>query len=187
MDASSLIDSLERTAEILPALIEGLKEADLRWRPPGDDGAEGTGGWSILEIVCHMADEEVEDFRMRLALTLRDPQEEWPGIDPEGAAAQRAYNESAMGDVLERFVSERKASVEGLRGLLPPESAEAPDWAVAHQHPKIGALRAGDLLASWAAHDALHIRQISKRLFQLVQRNAQPYSTTYAGPWPEAR
>ena len=42
---------------------------------------------------------------------------------------------------------------------------------------------AGDLLAAWSAHDALHLRQISKRLYQIAQRDAGSYSVQYAGEW----
>jgi hypothetical protein len=82
VNARALIDRLERFADILPAVVDGLSEADARWRPDGT-------GWSILEIVTHMADEEVEDFRRRVDLTLRDPEAAWPPIDPEGWAAGR--------------------------------------------------------------------------------------------------
>ena len=40
-----------------------------------------------------------------------------------------------------------------------------------------------DLLTSWAAHDALHLRQIAKRLFQLAERDGGEYNSRYAGEW----
>jgi hypothetical protein len=36
-------------------------------------------------------------------------------------------------------------------------------------------------MASWAAHDALHLRQIAKRLYELTARDAGRYSAGYAG------
>jgi hypothetical protein len=42
-------------------------------------------------------------------------------------------------------------------------------------------MRAGDLLASWAAHDARHLEQIAKRLHGLAARDGTPYSVAYAG------
>jgi hypothetical protein len=39
------------------------------------------------------------------------------------------------------------------------------------------------LLASWAAHDALHLRQIARRLHGLAARDAGPYGVAYAGEW----
>ncbi|MGI9516640.1 MAG: DinB family protein, partial [Pirellulaceae bacterium] len=165
-----LVDALDRFQTVLPALVAGLDDEAVRWRPP-------TGHWSILEIVCHLADEEIEDFRKRVELTLRDPAQAWPPIDPEGVAVSRAYNEQQLDEVLQRFVDERQQSVRWLRGL------DKPDWDHAYNHPKFGPIQAGEVLAAWAAHDQLHARQIAKRLFELCQHYADPYGVSYAGDW----
>ena len=44
-------------------------------------------------------------------------------------------------------------------------------------------MRAGDLLASWCAHDALHLRQVAKRLHQLTDAQAGDFEVGYAGDW----
>ncbi len=168
MHLKRLIDSLERFAEILPAVVRGVSADDARWKP-------ADGAWSILEIVTHMADEEVEDFRTRVELTLRDPAEPWPPIDPETWAVDRRYNEGDLAGALKRFVSERCRSIKWLRGNANP------DWSKAHPHPQLGPLRAGDIFAAWVAHDALHLRQITKRMHQMTQRDAGEYRSDYAG------
>ena len=170
MNAPHLIESLKRFANVLPAVVRDLTPAEARWRP-------ADGAWSILEVVTHLADEEVEDFRARLELTLGDPVEPWPPTDPEAWAVQRRYNEGDLHKVVARFVAERRASVQWLAGL------EAPDLSKAYDHPKWGPIRAGDILVSWAAHDALHLRQMAKRLFQLAQHHGGAYTTDYAGSW----
>ena len=170
MDAKALIDRLERFADILPAVVRGLSDEDARWRP---DGAS----WSILEIVTHMADEEVEDFRRRVELTLGDPEAAWPSIDPEGWAVERRYNEGRLVEAVERFAVARRESVRWLRGL------DDPDWTRAYRHPKIGAMPAGEVFTAWAAHDALHLRQIAKRLYQMTARDGGEYGPDYAGSW----
>ncbi len=164
-----LIGRLAGFAETLPAVVARVPDADARWRPQ-------QGAWSILEIVGHLADEETDDFRMRTELTLRDPELPWPPIDPEGAAVERRYNEADLGRTVSRFVRVRSESITWLNQLRDP------DWSRAHRH-KLGDIRAGDVLAAWVAHDALHLRQIAKRLFQLTQRDAGVYSTGYAGRW----
>lgn len=169
MDAAALIARLEVLPAVLPALVGGLSGADARWKPP-------SGAWSVLEVVNHLVDEEVEDFRRRLELTLRDPALPWPKNDPEGWATARRYNERELGESLRRFLMEREASLRWLRSLRDP------DWTRAYQHP-IGPLAAGDLMTSWAAHDTLHIRQIAKRLYELAGRDGAPYSSAYAGQW----
>ena len=110
-------------------------------------------------------------------LNLRDPAAQWPGIDPEGWARERKYNERGLGESVERFLKERRASLAWLKGI-----GEA-DWARAHAHPALGSLRAGDLMGSWAAHDWLHLRQIAKRRYELAARDAEGFGVGYAGKW----
>ena len=175
MNSVKLVDSMERFGATLPVLVKNVAIDDARWKPSEQD-------WSILEIMRHLGDEEVEDFRTRLRLTLESPEQEWPRIDPTGWAVQRKYNDANFDEAVQRFVSERAVSVKWLRSLCADHQGE-PNWNIAHHHPKIGPIRAGDLLAAWAAHDSLHLRQISKRLFQLTQRDSGDFSVRYAGEW----
>ena len=156
----------------MPSVVACLSERDARWKP-------ANGAWSVLEIVNHLADEESDDFRMRVEMTLRDPGLEWPKIDPEEWGRTRLlegkkYNERFLGESTARFVAERKKSVSWLKSL------REPDWSRAHLHPRGGPLSAGLLLASWAAHDALHLRQIAKRMYELAARDE---NVGYAGAW----
>ena len=89
VETRNLIGSLERFADILPNMVRGVSTDDARWRP-------ADGAWSILEIVAHLADEEVHDFRARVELTLRDPTAPWPPIDPETWAIERRYNDDDL-------------------------------------------------------------------------------------------
>jgi hypothetical protein len=173
MNHHALIASLDRFRTILPAVIAGITTEDARWQP-------NESHWSILEILMHLCDEEIEDFRTRLRVTLEIPKhgmKPWPPIDPEGWAVARVYNDADFDHAVARFVKERKDSIDWLRSL------DDADWSVAYQHPKFGPIRAGDLLAAWAAHDLLHLRQIAKRLYQIAQRDAEGFSTRYAGEW----
>lgn len=175
MDTGAIIRRLDSFPAALRAAVAGVTADEARWKPPHPKYP--AGAWSILEIVCHLGDEEVDDFRTRLSSTLRDPAAQWPAIDPEGWAVARRYNDRDLGESVVRFVAERKSSVDWLRSL------SNPDWTAAHQHPRFGPIRAGDLLVSWAAHDALHLRQIAKRFFELAGRDGPEYVTRYAGEW----
>lgn len=168
MDAHALIARLERLPAALDALLVGLPEADLRHRPPA-------GGWSIVEVLGHLLAEETDDFRPRLRLTLEDPFQPWPRLDPERTVEERRFQEAAPADLLRGLREERARSVAWLRAL------PAPRWDLAHQPPKPPPLCAGDLLASWAAHDARHLEQIAKRLHALAARDGAPYDVGYAG------
>lgn len=172
MSPASLITRLERFAEALPAVACCVSEADARWKP-------ASGNWSVLEVVRHLIDEEREDFRARVRLTL-ERGGDWPKIDPPAWAIARRYNEQDFGASIAEFVRERQASIAWLRSLGDPEHV---DWTIAYQHPKVGPVTAGLLLASWAAHDTLHLRQIAKRMHDLAARDGEPNSVGYAGEW----
>lgn len=170
MNLDSILARMQAVPAALTALVAGLSDDDLRWRPSENE-------WSILEVLCHLADEEVEDFRARLELTLRGDGAPWPPINPPQAALERKYRGQDAQKGLDRFATERAASIAWLRTL------SGANWSAEHRHPSLGVLRAGDLLASWAAHDALHLKQIAKRLLQLAQRDAPGFGTAYAGDW----
>jgi hypothetical protein len=171
IDAKRLIDKLERFGVAFPTVVAGMEPRDARWKP-------GDGAWSVVEIARHLLDEEVEDFRRRMRLTIETPEADWPGNDPVGWAKQRDYNSADLGETAKKFAAERAESVRWLRGL-----GDGFDWSIAHRHPQHGAFAAGDLLASWAAHDALHLRQVAKRMHQLAGRDGGNFSIAYAGEW----
>ncbi len=176
MNADALVRRLEAFAGTLPSAVAGVTAEEARVRP-------ASGAWSIVEIVNHLVDEECEDFRPRLELVLRDPAIPWPAIDPEGAAMSRRYQEHGLEESVARFVEERRKSVDWLRGRVARLGPDDPAWRRRYTHPKGWSVRAGDVFAAWAAHDALHLRQIAKRLHELAARDAGEFETGYAGEW----
>lgn len=176
MNVEGIVRRMAAMPAMVEAMVSGLTEEEWRWNP--EHAGYPGGAWSVLEIVCHLCDEEVEDFRTRVGLTLRDAAAAWPGIDPEGWARERGYNGRELRAEVERLGRERAASVAWLRAL-----PRGTDWGATHHHPKFGGISAGDLLTAWGAHDALHLRQVSKRLWELAQRDGAGYSARYAGEW----
>ena len=170
MDLDRITQRMGRFPRVLETLLDGMDESDGRWKPAPEH-------WSVVEIVCHLADEEVEDFRQRLRLTIESPETEWPTIDPQQAVIDRRYNQQSLADSLHRFSRERETSLDWLRSL------ENVDWSCGHNHPRVGLVPAGSLLASWVAHDQLHMRQIARRLYDLSARDASPFPNDYAGDW----
>jgi DinB superfamily len=169
-DALRIIDRLARFPSAFQSAVQIVAPEDARWKPAPEH-------WSILEIACHMLDEEREDFRPRIRSTLEAPEKPWPALDLDGVAERRGYNDRDLPTTVKGFVDEREASIAWLRSL------ETPDWTKAYIHPKVGPVAAGELLAAWSAHDALHLRQISKRIHNLAGRDGEPYSLRYAGEW----
>ena len=167
----SAVRSLEASAASIGALARPLTPEERNWRPK-------PGAWSIHDVVCHLLDEERDDFRQRLRLVLEDPSREWPPIDPEGWPKSRNYGSRDFAETLAAWEAERADSLAWLRSLdgsgLALDNAHTMPW---------GALRAGDLLGSWVAHDLLHLRQITSRRFQALVATSEPYVTLYAGAW----
>ena len=170
MDATWFIDRLEAFGNVPPTLLARLDPIDGAWSPSPTD-------WSLVEILSHLVDEEIEDFRMRLRLTLEDPTAAWPSIDPEGVAESRHYASRSLPSMLTQWRSVRLDSVAWLRSL------KHLDVDATHRHAQFGSMTAGDLLASWCAHDHLHLRQIAKRLYELSAVRGDPHHVTYAGEW----
>ena len=160
---------LARGAEIIPALVSGITQAEARSRPAPES-------WSIVEVVCHLWDEEREDFRQRLDIILHRPGETWPPIDPQGWVTARKYNDRDLAEALDNFVAERNQSLAWLRRL------SAPNWE-AEYITQFGPIKAGDMLASWAAHDNLHMRQLVELRRSRVVSIAEPDDVGYAGEW----
>ncbi|HEX5131321.1 MAG TPA: DinB family protein [Candidatus Krumholzibacteria bacterium] len=169
-DASAFARRLAASGEALVALVADVDRDEAVWRP-------AAGRWSILEIVGHLVDEERHDFRQRLRLLLADPARVWPPIDPEGLVRSSNFNARELNDLAGEFVAEREQSVEWLASLV------TPDWEHACTHPTAGVLTAAGLLHAWAAHDLLHLRQLTAVRFARLQSLAAPAALDYAGTW----
>lgn len=170
MDMDAISARFTATAEAIRLLAAEVTEEQARWKPAPER-------WSILEVISHLDDEERDDFRARIDLTLHHPDTPWPGIDPEGWARERRYNERNLGESIQRFLAERQRSLAWLSGL------ETPDWSRSRTHPVAGELRAGDLMASWLAHDLLHIKQLARLHYDYQAVRLAPYAADYAGGW----
>jgi hypothetical protein len=169
LDRDVLRRELADGAATIRALVAGVSPEEARLRPT-------PGAWSMLEVVCHLHDEEREDFRPRLDLVLNRPADPWVPIDPAGWVVARRYNERELAESLAGFLAERQRSLAWL-GALP-----APDWSRAYAAP-FGSITAGDLAASWPAHDLLHSRQLLELRWARWARLTAPHRTAYAGEW----
>ena len=126
MDRPLLFDQLARHGEVFRALFTALSPAEIQWRPAPES-------WCPLEVICHLHDEEREDFRARLRSTLETPEAPWPKIDPAGWVTERKYMEQDLHAVLAKFLQERERSLSWLRGLAHAPwdlQLRSPSWLV---------------------------------------------------------
>jgi hypothetical protein len=163
---------LARLPALLDALVGDLDGATARARP-------APGEWSAVEILCHLRDEEAEDFGARLRVIL-DGQESFSPIDPERWAAERRYQDVPMAEVLDAFKTRRRATLDLLDSVVPAALLGARALG------KAGPLSGMDLLVAWVAHDLLHVRQLAGTLARVWAERWAPLRAEYAGPVPYA-
>ena len=169
MDTDQIIRQLENNRLVFQSQLTGLEESVYQFRPDHHS-------WTILEILCHLVDEEREDFRTRVKNTLITPAKKPPSIDPEGWVKNRNYAQQVYAERLETFLTERRASIKWLKSL------EKPSWKNTYMHHTEGEMTAYGLLVNWLAHDYHHIRQINRRMYEYLQKKSG-VRLGYAGNW----
>ena len=169
MQFEVLYHELARSVDIIRALVVDMTLEEARARPAPES-------WSALEVICHLYDEECEDFRQRLDLILHRPDAAFPPIDPQTWITARHYNERDLSEMLEKWTAERLQSLARLKGL------SSPDWETEHVD-QYGSIKAGEMLSCWVAHDNLHTRQLVELRRARLLKLTAPYDVAYAGEW----
>jgi DinB superfamily len=169
---TSAHDDLARLPRALDALLGGLDPAGWRERPAPAE-------WSPIEILCHLRDEETEDFGARLRVVVEGGKTFAP-IDPVRWAEERAYRDAEPDAVLTDLRERRAETLVFLEGIAPERLRHAVP------HPRLGTLSGLDLLAAWVTHDRLHLAQLAATLARLGARRWAPLRAEYAGPIPYA-
>jgi hypothetical protein len=154
---------LERTPRVLRELLAGLDPELTR-------GSYGQGTWSAYHVVGHLIVGEGKDWIARARIILEhgaarpfDPFPHDACIEPEAGRSLDA--------LLAEFATLRAANLATLRSFnLGPRHL-----ALRGTHPSLGEVSLAQLLATWAAHDLHHIRQICKALAW--------QSRELVGPW----
>lgn len=164
-----IANHLSENLPVFRDLLRNMTTAESLYRPAPEK-------WCALEIVCHLVDEEREDFRARTRHVLEQPDAPLPSIDPVGWVTSRQYLTKDYHQALAEFLNERAASVHWLQSL------KDPDWNRTHHHPRFGPMSAKMFLVNWLAHDLLHIRQIIRLKYDyLATTSGEPLK--YAGDW----
>ena len=158
---------------VLDALLSGLDDADARTRPAPDE-------WSPVEIVCHLRDEETEDFGARVRVILEGAAQ-FVKIYPERWAVERRYREARLPEALAAFRTRREDSLRLLASAAPE-----PLRALGASRPlgRLGPLSGLDLVAAWVAHDRIHLAQLAGTLARNWASRWAPLRSEYAGPIP---
>jgi hypothetical protein len=169
MNSNDIIQQLDENRKSFKALLSDLSPKLVHWKPEEDK-------WSLLEIVCHLYDEEREDFRTRVRSVLTDPAKPLPKFDPIKWVKERNYKQENYDQKLRDFLVEREDSVTWLRSLSDPA------WDNEYRHERLGPMSAELFLNNWLAHDYFHLRQIVKNKYLYLKEHVIT-SLDYAGDW----
>jgi hypothetical protein len=170
MKFQELYNELTQSTEIIRAMLHGVSQEDSQIK-------KSPRVWSILEVTCHLYDEEREDFRKRLQFILGDQGGIWPPITPFQWVITRKYNEQNFKQMKSKFFKERETSLAWLKTL------RNVDWTTRYEYKRGMFRSAGEIFASWVAHDNLHIRQLTELRRRLIEQKTKPFNIGYAGDW----
>ncbi len=154
---------LERTLRVLEILLSDL--------PPGWAVAnEGGESWSAFDVVGHFIHGEKTDWIPRARIILEHGSTQ--AFESFDRFAQfEASQGRTLRELLDMFAALRRDNIAVLRAMqLQPE-----DFARQGQHPELGEVTLGQLIATWVVHDLDHLNQI-------VHTLAAQYAGE-VGPW----
>ncbi len=145
-DRKQLIEKVRSLPDAMEAAVKDLSDAQL-------DTPYRAGGWTIRQVVHHVADSHMNAFaRMKLLLT-----EEHPTIRP--------YDQERWAELSDTRSLPVHSSLAILRGLHQRwsalmESLPEGSWDRRGFHPESGEITVESLLATYSRHGENHVNQI---------------------------
>lgn len=155
---------LERTPQVLHALLDGLPE-------PWTEGRDTPEGWQPRDVIGHLITAELTDWIARAERIL-----EFGTAKPFDRMDRFAHEERDAGlplsKLLDTFTELRLDNLVRMRELV----TEA-DLDRVGLHPSLGEVTLRNLLATWAVHDLDHISQVFAGL--------SAHDDAAVGPWKQ--
>jgi len=162
MDLHEGTSILARTPVILGTLLDGLTPEWLH-------RTDGPGTWSAYDILGHLMHGDATNWLPRARMI----------VDHGTGRAFEAFDRLAMlsepvepaAGLLARFADVRRASLDELSSL----ELTAADLERRGQHPDLGEVTLGQLLATWVTHDLTHLAQVSEVLARRYRDDVGPW------------
>jgi uncharacterized damage-inducible protein DinB len=146
-ERAACIETLRLLPEQLAAAVKGLNDAQL-------DTAYREGGWTVRQVVHHVADSHGNAFlRFKLALT-----EDWPTVT---AYDEAAWAELPDGRLLPVGVSLELIAALHTRWVTLLQSLSEADFQKGYVHPKMGRQVLAKAMALYAWHSRHHTAHIT--------------------------
>lgn len=137
---------------------------------PWVNGTEGPDTWSPYDIVGHLIHGERTDWIPRTEILLAHGQTR-PFTPFDRFAQFQASQGKTLQQLLNTFAELRAENLTRLEAL----GLTAEDFERRGQHPELGSVTLGELLATWVAHDLSHVGQTARVM-------GRQY-TDAVGPW----
>lgn len=154
---------LERTPAVFRALLGGLPD-------PWTTCDEGPDTFSPFDNVGHLIHGERADWIPRARIILE--QGATRRFEPYDRFAQvRESAGKTSAELLDEFASLRSANLVTLRGW----NLTGQQLALAGEHPALGTVTLGQLLATWVAHDLGHIAQTTRVMAKRYRDDVGPW------------
>jgi hypothetical protein len=154
---------LERTPATLRALLDGLPE---EWIATD----EGPGTFSPFDNVGHLIHGERTDWIPRARIILAQGASR--RFEPYDRFAQQRESEGKnLATLLTEFETLRSGNVAVLKGW----SLSEQQMALEGEHPELGRVTLGQLLAAWVAHDLGHIAQTTRVMAKRYREAVGPW------------
>jgi hypothetical protein len=155
MTVSDIYQSLAHTPAAFRALLSPLSPAALAFR-------ESPESWTPHEVLCHVTDGEVTDWRPRVAVVMAGG-EDRRFVPFDRLGGHRTYGAWPVAALLDEFERLRLDNLSYL-ARLNLSSGAAGAMTRTGIHPEFGAVTLEQLLSCWVVHDLAHISQISRAL-----------------------
>lgn len=169
MDINFVADQLDKNKNTIYSLLSGSSSEEYLWKQSEEK-------WNLLTIICHLYDEECEDFRVRFKNVIETPDQRPPQFDPVAWITERKYAEQDYEEKLALFLMERDKSVKYLKSLGPVNLTQG------YNYKNFGHVNGSFFLSNWLAHDYLHIKQITRLKYDYT-KHLSGLSIDYAGRW----
>ena len=149
-----ILSTLKSTPAAIATLLEEISNEHWAYRPDQDE-------WSIVEIICHLRDTDIEVNLPRLNILLYEDNPFIEAVDADTWALEREYNLYDGPTALSEFINTRKEQITILDSIQPEE------WNINARHSILGPTTLQELMYIIARHDRLHIQQIHNVLSNL--------------------
>jgi hypothetical protein len=163
LNLDDMVAILARTPASLTALLEGLPDTWVT-------ATEGGETWSPYDVIGHLIHGERTDWIPRARHILAS---ETRPFDTFDRTAQFTQSQGlSLSELLATFAVLRRDNVAVLAGM----NLTSADLSRTGQHPELGVVTLGQLLATWVVHDLDHLGQIARTMSKVYADAVGPWS-----------